>query len=204
MAVYTPEQLFESAKNAHGEICGMIDEIVGILNKAGNYQATTKDLVTYVDVILQVCLLNGAFADGQIETNELIFIKNIAKSTDALIPINNALMQANKNWSYIEWEGLPLASEEKQRAIVASSISVVKPFVDAFVDFMAVEDKAITDKDYLEEFTKRFSTIFITLGGIDGDDLSADAVRSEGSIAFACYKALVVDKWKRKTGLNFI
>ena len=56
---------------------------------------------------------------------------------------------------------------------------------------------ALVQKDYLAEFTNRFSRIFITLAGIDGDDLSSEDVKGEGTLSFACYKVLVVDKWNQ-------
>jgi hypothetical protein len=196
MARYQPEQLFEVARSAHNELYGLVEEITAHLKQAGVAQASASDLITYVDAILQVCLLNGSFADGQIETNELIFIKNIANSIDVLIPVNNSIYEKNSSWSYINWEQIPFACPEKQRMIISSSIGIIKPFADNFVGALATID-ALVQKDYLAEFTNRFSRIFITLAGIDGDDLSSEDVKGEGTLSFACYKVLVVDKWNQ-------
>ncbi len=197
MAKYQPEQLFDVAKSAYDELYGIIDEITSYLRGAGVDSAKTSDLITYVDAILQVCLLNGSFADGEIETNELIFIKNIAKSTDVLIPINNSIMQLNPKWSYVEWEQIPLLDPTKQRTLISASVNVIKPYATNFIGMLATVDAVVKQRDYLSEVTNRFSKIFVALSGIDGDDFSQEAVKSEGTLAFACYKVLVVDKWNQ-------
>lgn len=199
MATYTPEQLFKVAKDAYDECARLIDEMVGILNQAtSDYRIKGSDLMQSFDAILQVCLLTGAFADGQIETNELIFIKNLAKNVDILIPINNEIYAQNPNWAYVEWERLPLLDEATQRKMVSMSISTIKKHTDALVEILATIDD-YSPKDFLKEITKQVSTIAIALAGVDKDDLSSSEVGAESSLMFASYKVLVVDLWKQKT-----
>lgn len=199
MATYTPEQLFKVAKDAYDECARLIDEMVGILNQAtSDYRIKGSDLMQSFDAILQVCLLTGAFADGQIETNELIFIKNLAKNVDILIPINNEIYAQNPNWAYVEWERLPLLDEATQRKMVSMSISTIKKHTDALVEILATIDD-YSPKDFLKEITKQVSTIAIALAGVDKDDLSSSEAGAESSLMFASYKVLVVDLWKQKT-----
>ena len=42
--------------------------------------------------------------------------------------------------------------------------------------------------------------MLIGLTGIDGDDIESDVATEEGSIAFATFNMLVVEKWKEITG----
>lgn len=199
MATYTPEQLFTVARDAYDECTRLIEEMVGIFNKASSANhINASDLMVSFDAVLQACLLTGAFADGQIETNELIFIKNLAKNVDILIPINNEIYAQNPSWSYVEWERLPLLDEATQRKMVSMSIGVIKKHTDVVVEILATIDD-YSPKDFLKEITKQVSTIAIALAGVDKDDLSSSEAGAESSLMFASYKVLVVDLWKQKT-----
>ena len=198
MSRYTPEQLYSLAKEAYDNSYRIIDEMMDIFNESCRQNVSTAEVISNFDAIVQVCLLAGAFADHQIEVNEVIFIKNIANSIDVLIPINNEIYAQNPSWSYVEWERLPLLDEDEQRRIVSAAVSIIKPYVSSFVDMLAIIDD-YSPRDFLKDITKQVSTIAVAFAGIDRDDIDSEQAKIESSLIFSSYKALVIDPWKKTT-----
>ena len=109
-------------------------------------------------------LLTQAIADGEIDSNEKIFIDQITEYGDLLGLISE---KHNVNLS---WDSLEILNNKVLVGIIKNMVPDMVYFVNDFVEFIAVADAVITDHNYYADFRNDILNIAECLAYVDGDN----------------------------------
>ncbi len=200
MASYTPEQIFALAQDNYAQCEAIIKEVSAALKANVDPNFNEEAVLGIFDVIIQSCLLNAAVKDGELEHNEIVFLTNIVNHADIIPVVNDEMRKQYADWPDLTWEIIPQLEAETQQNVGYAATAAVQPYAEEFVKIFATVDKILTEVDLLADLSEKVGLMLVGLTGIDGDDIESGIATEEGSIAFATFNMLVVEKWKEITG----
>ena len=200
MASIEKSALISAAQQAYTEceqlITGTAEVLARNTDVADKEQLPKLSMETF-DIILQACLLNSAVSDGQLEEEEIEFIRTVTKHADLLESEMYGFQIKGKKFT---WEDYAKLSTEDQQQVGLEITAVLKEAVTTFVKLFATVDKVLTEVDFLELLLERAVFIFVALAGVDGDDYESEIVKTETAWAGATLRVLLVDTWREITG----
>lgn len=201
MASIEKNALITAAQQAYDEcekfIVGTAEVLARNAENTKDAELLPKISMETFDIILQACLLNSAVSDGQLEEEEIEFIRKVTKHADLLESEVYGFQIKGKKFT---WEDYAKLSTEDQQQVGLEITAVLKEAVTAFVKLFATVDKVLTEVDFLELLLERAVFIFVALAGVDGDDYESEIVKAETAWAGATFKVLLMDTWREVTG----
>ena len=200
MAKYTVEQLTTLAKNKYDACEKLIGDLSEAIRKSVDQNFDVNSPMLCFDLIIQACLLGAAVEDGTLEDAEKIFIENITNHGDVMMLVNDEMGKKFNDWRPLAWDEINRLDSQTQQNLAKTACVLVEPYATTFVDLFAKVDKIIYDVNVRQELYNNVGQLFVAVAGIDGDDVSSDVARNEGSYAFFLYDTLVEKKWKEVTG----
>lgn len=159
----SPQQLFDEACRYYKDLTLTVKRLGLALESIPSIDYSTEIALKQIDWIVQYMLLTQALVDGEIDTNERIFIDQITEYGNLLGLINE---EHNLNLS---WESLEVFNNKILFGIVKAMVNDIVGYVDDFVSFIAVAD-AYTDHDYYDDFRTDILNIAECLAYVDGDN----------------------------------
>lgn len=190
MKVYSSETLRAVAFQRYAECEAIIIEMSNIIKTVRPDFSTDVALGQY-DVILQACMLSSAMQDGGLLAQEKGLIVDIARHTDILPLINDAL----KLREPFDWDGLDELDEYTKNELLDTAYRVARDYADEFVDFFAVVDKVISEKSYYDLIFKETGALLAVLAGIDEDDMEGEQALIETKKGLITFIRLVKNRW---------
>jgi len=197
MGVYSPETLFNVAKNKYAECEEIISEIVSIVQGVDVDISLESSMINF-DLIIQTCMLSGAVQNGYFEHNEKVFVRDITKYGDLLGLLNHEFKKEMAEWRDISWDDIDGLDAGNKAVLSSLAVKIVEPAVSGFVGVMALVDKIVTEKDYMQLLYDRVGQMLVVLSGIDGDDLDSNEANAENRVSYNIYNQIVNDAWKRE------
>lgn len=160
----SPQQLFNEASTYYKDLTLTIKRVGLVLEDVENFDYSTEIALRQIDCVLQFLLLHQALEDGEMETNERLFIAQITKYGDLLSLINE------KYNTDLRWDTLEILNNKVLFNIMKSIIPDILDMEIDFIDYFALADAIISDHDYYDDLRVDILNIAECLSLVNRDD----------------------------------
>ena len=120
------------------------------------------------DCIFQYGLLQHAIADGTLDKNELIFIKEITSYGDLLVYINSYYKNS------VTWDDVLNAKEDSVDKWLSNNEEYINKLSAEFIASLAMVDAAVTNVDFVKMLIEKCGAIYGLLEQMDGEVSKAE------------------------------
>jgi len=163
------QTVFDNCKNEYDYIFNMIELMAKKINIQVDSNTNPEDITTYFDLILQFSLLQIAVADQDLDSNEIIFIRDLTKKGDFVEFINVSVGGNQFSWDRLYNGGADLLKE-----FLTGIESTMKDMSKKFVAVFAACDAMVPSYNYVEIFTSTIGKIFDGLCLMDGQRTASE------------------------------
>lgn len=120
------------------------------------------------DCIFQYGLLQHAIADGTLDKNELIFIKEITSYGDLLVYINSYYKNS------VTWDDVLNTKEDSVDKWLSNNEEYINKLSAEFIASLGMVDAAVTNVDFVKMLVEKCGAIYGLLEQMDGEVSKAE------------------------------
>ncbi len=160
------ENVFEKAKKAYDNIMKTAQAMFEIHEEAmkGNgVDFSVESAMCELDVLIQYSMLQIALNDGNLNENEVAFIKNLSSYLDFCGYLNQ------RGYQDVTWDVIFSTDEESLKEVLKEAKEDILALSKNFVVIFSLIDAMTPQQDYLEELKQDFVNITCAVMQSDGE-----------------------------------
>ena len=158
-------RIFDLAKAAYDDSINDLRNMTNITAKALRQMGASYDprvTLNQFDILLQYSMLQIALADGYLDENEVLFIRDVAQYSDFCVFLNQ------HGFEDVTWQKIYNTRESTLNRILDDAKADIMDLSEDFITVFATCD-AITEYDFVSDLKRNVVALILATCQADGD-----------------------------------